>query len=154
MENRFEKFAITIAQLNRYVQKIKSMEMTELGLKGNHTMCLYYLGKNSKGITSAELCGLCKEDKAAVSRTLSELDDLELIVRDSSGEKRDYRSKLFLTEKGKEFFKKLCRKIDKALDLGGMGLSDELRKSFYSALEIIADNLRDITENQPTGERA
>ena len=148
MQERFEKFAITIAQLNRYVQRIKTMEMDELGLKGNHAMCLYYLGKKEEGITSSEICKLCKEDKAAISRAIAELDDLSLIERDSVSEKRDYRSKLRLTEKGKQYFKKVCEKIDKALDLGGMGLTDEHREAFYSALEIIAGNLKNITEKE------
>lgn len=63
MFDRFETFATTIATINRYVQKIKSMEMKTLGLKGTHVMCLYSLGKHPEGLTATQLCRLCGEDK-------------------------------------------------------------------------------------------
>ena len=146
MYDRFEKFSISIAQLNRYVQKIKSMEMTDLGLKGNHTMCLYYLGKNINGLTSSELCNLCKEDKAAISRTISELIDLNLVKADSTEGKRDYRTKLHLTTKGFETLDKIDVKIQKAVDIGDNGISEEQREAFYRTLDIIAENLEKIVK--------
>ncbi len=148
MYDRFEKFSISIAQLNRYVQKIKSMEMTDLGLKGNHTMCLYYLGRNINGLTSSELCNLCKEDKAAISRTISELIDLDIVKADSTEGKRDYRTKLHLTTKGFETLDKIDVKIQKAVDIGGNGLSEEQREAFYHTLDIIAENLEKMLKMQ------
>ena len=78
MFDRFETFATTIATINRYVQKIKSMEMKTLGLKGTHVMCLYSLGKHPEGLTATQLCRLCGEDKAAISRTITELTEKDL----------------------------------------------------------------------------
>ncbi len=148
MFDRFEKFALTIAQLNRYVQKIKTMEMVELGLKGNHTMCLYYLGKNPDGLTSSELCGLCKEDKAAVSRTITELEALGFVKADDTDGKREYRTKLRLTKKGEGATCILDTKIRNAVDIGGKGLSDEQREAFYSTLDTIAENLENFTKGK------
>lgn len=146
MYDRFEKFALSISQLNRYIQKIKSMEMTDLGLKGNHTMCLYYLGRNINGLTSSELCNLCKEDKAAISRTISELENLELVKADSTDGKREYRTKLHLTTKGCKVVDKIDEKIQKAVNIGGQGLTEEQRETFYSTLDIIAENLDNFTK--------
>ena len=42
MDHRFETFSLSILELNRYLQKIKELEMKQFGLKANHTMCLYY----------------------------------------------------------------------------------------------------------------
>ena len=49
------------------------MEMTELGLKGTHVMCLFFLHHTPEGLTAAQLCQLCAEDKAAISRTIATL---------------------------------------------------------------------------------
>ena len=148
MFDRFEKFALTIAQINRYIQKIKTLEMTDLGLKGNHTMCLYYLGKYTDGLTSSELCTLCKEDKAAVSRTVAELEASGYITADSTEGKREYRTKLRLTKKGEGVVCILDTKIRNAVDLGGNGLTEEQRQTFYAALDIISANLEKFTKEK------
>ena len=41
MKDRFETFAGSIVELNRYLQKIKDIEMKKFGLRASHTMCLY-----------------------------------------------------------------------------------------------------------------
>ena len=137
MFDRFETFATTIATINRYVQKIKSMEMKTLGLKGTHVMCLYSLGKHPEGLTATQLCRLCGEDKAAISRTITELTEKDFVRSEASREKRAYRSRISLTEKGKY-----------ALDVVGNGLSDDQRKTFYYALDLISNNLKIYIETE------
>lgn len=73
MEERFETFTVLIARINRGIKRIKAEEMAEFGLKGPHVSCLYYLSCCGE-MTAAELCERCDEDKAAISRSL---DDLE-----------------------------------------------------------------------------
>ena len=73
MEERFETFTILIARISRSIKRIKAEEMAELALKGPHVSCLYYLSL-CDAMTAAELCERCDEDKAAISRSL---DDLE-----------------------------------------------------------------------------
>ena len=73
MLHRFSAFVGGITECYKYIQRIKAAEMTEFGLKGTHVMCLFYLAQNPEGLTAAQLCALCQEDKAAISRTLSEL---------------------------------------------------------------------------------
>lgn len=85
MDHRFETFSLSILELNRYLQKIKELEMKQFGLKASHTMCLYYLGQHPEGLTATQLTELCKEDKAAVSRCLSQLSDRQLVVCEQPG---------------------------------------------------------------------
>ena len=73
MQDRFERFVVSITELHRYLQKLKELEMGQLDLKAGYTMCLYHLGKHPEGLTATQLTELCKEDKAAISRTLSQL---------------------------------------------------------------------------------
>ena len=117
--------------------------MTELGLKGTHVMCIFFLSHNPEGLTAAQLCRLCAEDKAAVSRTVAELQREGYVAH---GEKR-YRAALRLTEKGMEIAKKVDELIEQWVAFGGAGLSDSDREAFYRALELISNNLKKSGEN-------
>lgn len=44
MQDRFERFVVSITELHRYLQKLKELEMGQLDLKAGYTMCLYHLG--------------------------------------------------------------------------------------------------------------
>ena len=139
MIQRFDAFVSGITACYKYIQRIKSMEMTEFGLKGTHVMCLYYLRRNPAGLTAAQLCGLCAEDKAAISRTVSELRSRGYITTLSE---KAYRAMLTLTTAGQELARKFDHLIEGWVTAGGDGLTDEERTDFYKSLAIIAENLR------------
>ncbi|MCD8037257.1 MAG: MarR family transcriptional regulator [Clostridiales bacterium] len=145
MEETFERFEMIVTHINsiyRSIQKIKSFEMTELGLKGTQVMCLYMLRQNKEGLTSAELSSLCTEDKAAVSRAVGELEEAGLAYFEDSEGKRRYRSKIYLTEKGKKSADIMRGMIENAVNRGGEGITDEERAIFYKALIMISNNLK------------
>ena len=139
MIQRFDAFVSGITACYKYIQRIKSMEMTEFGLKGTHVMCLYYLRRNPAGLTAAQLCGLCTEDKAAISRTVSELRSRGYITTLSE---KAYRAMLTLTSAGQELARKFDQLIEGWVTAGGDGLTDEERTDFYKALSSITENLR------------
>ena len=144
MIERFQSFATGITICYKYIQRIKSAEMTEFGLKGTHVMCVFFLHHNPDGLTAAELCQLCAEDKAAISRTLSAL--LEKGYIQSEGKK--YRAKITLTEKGLQLAKEVDKVIEQWVGFGGDGLEENERESFYHALELISDNLKGQLNNK------
>ena len=123
----------------KYIQKIKNMEMTELGLKGTHVMCLFYLHHNEEGLTSSQLSQLCAEDKAAISRTIATLKNKGFIA---SGDKK-YRAQLKLTSEGAAVAGKIDGLIDQWVSFGGDGISDNDRETFYNVLEHISENLKE-----------
>ncbi len=141
MVNRFESFVYGITVCYKYIQKIKSAEMTEFGLKGTHAMCVYYLNRHQDGLTAAQLSTLCEEDKAAISRTLSELEEKGYIVPAAGENKKKYRSLITLTEKGEELAENVNQLIDQWVGFGGDNLDDEQREAFYYALDVISQNL-------------
>ena len=148
MIQRFDAFVSGITSCYKYIQRIKSLEMTEFGLKGTHVMCLYYLRQYPAGLTAAQLCGLCAEDKAAISRTVSELKSRGYITTLSE---KAYRAMLTLTGAGQELARKFDHLIEGWVATGGDGLSDKERSDFYKSLAIIAGNLRSRieAENKP-----
>ena len=139
MIQRFDAFVSGITSCYKYIQRIKSLEMTEFGLKGTHVMCLYYLRQNPAGLTASQLCGLCAEDKAAISRTVSELRSRGYITSLSD---KAYRALLTLTSAGQEIARKFDNLIEGWVTAGGDGLTDEERSDFYKTLSAIAENLR------------
>ena len=139
MLHRFDAFVSGISACYKYIQRIKSSEMIGFGLRGTHAMCLYYLRQNPKGLTSAQLCSLCAEDKAAISRTVAELRQKAYITSSSI---KSYRAPLLLTQTGQEIAAKMEPLIQNWVCAGGDGLSDAERIDFYKSLETISKNLR------------
>jgi DNA-binding MarR family transcriptional regulator len=144
MKERFRDFTVLIALASRCVRKIKTEEMAEFNLKSPHVSCLYYLSKQET-LTAKELCDICHEDKAAISRSLDYLEKNGYISCASEAKKR-YKSPLSLTEKGQTAGKNIAKKIDGILQVAGDGLTEENRAVFYQSLELICKNLQTICE--------
>lgn len=139
MEERFQTFTVLITKISRSIKKIKSEEMEEYNLKSQHISCLYYLFKE-ESLTAKELCDICQEDKASISRSLEYLEESGFLICESNLKKR-YKSLLKLTEKGKDIAKKIGDKIDAVLEIASKGLSDENRTILYQSLTLISNNL-------------
>ena len=139
MENRYEKFTVLIAKINRNIRKIKNQEMAEYNLKSPHISCLYFLYL-SGGLTATELCERCEEDKATISRSLDYLEKEGYLTCEAKNTKR-YKSPLVLTEKGKDVGKQIADKINRVLDGVGANLDENEREIFYRSLTLISDNL-------------
>ncbi len=143
MEKRFETFTVLINRISRNIRKIKNQEMAEFNLRSAHISCLYYLYA-SRGLTAAELCEKCEEDKATVSRALEYLEETGCLARE--GAARRYKSPLVLTQKGMELGKLIADKINRVLEDISAGLTEEERLSFYRSLTIISDSLDKVAQ--------
>ena len=142
MKERFETFTVLIMRISRSIKRIKAEEMAEFGLKGPHVSCLYYLSRCGE-MTAAELCERCDEDKAAISRSLDDLEKNGYIAC-ASGTGKRYKSPLRLTEKGREVGCAIGEKITRIVDAASEGLSEEERRTMYRALARISGNLESI----------
>ena len=141
MQSRYEQFAGSVLCLYRCIQKIQRMEMAKYGLKGSHAQCLMAMGRYPQGITAVELCRLSGKDKAAISRTLSELAREGLVER-RARDGQTYRAPLFLTEKGLAAAARVEEAARIAVEQAGEGLTDEHRAIFYATLDLLATNLQ------------
>ena len=148
MNNRYSKFTILISNINKYINKIKTEEMSEFGLKAVHVSCLFYLNKHEEGLTASQLCHLCEEDKALISRSLDYLEEQGLVLcKNNEENNKKYRAKLFLTKQGKEIADKITKLTTKSVEDGSLGISESDRETMYKSLEIISDNLKKICDN-------
>ena len=149
MEERYETFTVLIARINRSIKRVKSAEMAEFQLKGPYVSCLYYLSLTD-GLTAAAICERCDEDKAAISRSLDDLEKNGYITCES-GTGRRYRAPLHLTERGRAVCRGINERIDCIVDAASQGLSEAERKSMYQALTLIAENLEQMYSGKQGG---
>lgn len=143
--DRFNKFTTQVNRIVRNIHRIKCEETGKLGLKGTHVSCLYYLYRAESPLTARELCAVCGEDKAAISRTVDYLGK-EGYIKCESGALKKYKSPISLTEKGMEAGRVLSDRVESILIDASRGLSDEKRAIFYESLDLISDNLQKICD--------
>ena len=139
-------FTILITRIKRSIAKIKSREMAEFNLKGQHVSCLYYLHKFAP-ITFKELCDVCMEDKAALSRSIEHLEKNGYLAR-SEALGKTYKVRLVLTEKGIEASRRISSKIDYIISLSSKDISSENLEIFYDCLTQINNNLEKIANTR------
>lgn len=143
MVTRFARFSYAISEISRHWHKIAAQEMEKYGLKAPHSVYLISLYRHSEGITAARLAQECGKDKADVSRMVTILEEKGLVSREGAS----YRALLRLTETGKEAAEQVQKRAATAVELGGEGIGEENRETFYAVLERIAINLRAVGEN-------
>lgn len=137
---RFQAFLTGMTECYKFIQRIKNAEMTEFGLKGTHVACMFFLHHNPDGLTASQLCQLCAEDKANISRMVADLRQRGFI-RQPLG--KNYRKPLYLTESGKALAARMDSLIESWVTIGGEGLTEDQRLTFYHSLSLISDNLRE-----------
>ena len=141
MIGRFEQFCTAITSIHRSIVKMERTEMAKYGLKAPHTQCLLAMGRFPEGITAARLCEVCEKDKAAVSRTIAELETAGMVTRQDPDGKR-YRSLLKLTEQGSLVAEKVNALVYQAVRQASEGYSAAERQTFVNVLDLIAGNLQ------------
>ena len=140
METRYELISGSVSSMYHDIQKIERMEMAKYGLKGPHAQCLLAMKRHPEGITAARLCEVCDKDKAAISRTLGELEAAGMVRRENRNGSR-YRANLVLTDQGRLAAEAVVEKARLAVELAGTGFDEAQREVFYRVLSIIAGNL-------------
>ena len=146
MIDRYELLSSSISSMYHDIQKIERVEMAKFGLKGPHAQCILALNRYPEGLTVSQLCDICDKDKAAISRTVSELEDAGMILRSPRNGTR-YRAPLTLTEQGITAAQAVSERAHLAVEQAGIGLDDSQRQIFYQVLTLIADNLHSICKD-------
>ena len=143
MIERFSQFCTSIASIQRSIIKIERVEMAKYGLKGPHANCLVAMARYPDGITAARLCDICDKDKAAISRTVSELEDAGMVLRQDPEGKR-YRSVLRLSDKGREIANRVNDMVLLAVAKASDGYDKDKQQVFARVLSLVAGNLQEI----------
>jgi len=86
------------------------------------------------------------KDKAAISRTVAELEHAGMIARQERNGNR-YRALLTLTPQGVDAAQSVSERARIAVEQAGVGLADDQRQIFYQVLSLIAGNLHTICKD-------
>jgi len=146
MISKYELFSTFVSGMYHDIQRIERMEMAKYNLKGSYAQFLVTMSRYPEGITASQLCGICEKDKAAVSRTMAELEQAGLVQRRENGGAH-YRVPLVLTESGRTAAEQVKRRAAIAVEQAGEGLEDSQRDSFYQIMEHIVQNLHTISKD-------
>ncbi len=141
--DRFEHFTLSVFGITRYWNKIATKEMKPYGLKGTYALYLVALANAPTEPTAAQLAEMTQRDKADISRAIAAFQAKGIVAEYG---KNRYRAPIHLTEKGQVLVDQIRQQAANALQAAGSGLSDDMRQAMYQALDIIADNLKEIYE--------
>lgn len=79
MNERFEKFTVSISRIERAIRRIENFEMADYNLRSPHISCLYFL-YTTDARTASDLTLRCNDDKATVSRSLEYLEKTDMFI--------------------------------------------------------------------------
>lgn len=144
MEN-FSAIVLSLENLIKHVNKIKSEKISEFGIKAAHFNCLMRIDLSPDGLTSTELSRDSGVDRAFISRTTSDLIKGGFIkTNEKFDDGRKYKVKYVLTEKGKAVIRETKQLFEKHLSLIGTKISEIDMRGFFKVLLAInetADSL-------------
>ena len=145
---RFRRFTLLVDGIHKSVQKIKNNKASDFGVKGVHTLWVYELLCHPEGMTASELAAKSMIDRSLISREIEALKEKGYITAERSIGKRNYNSKIRLTEKGKEVAEKIGDIAIEMQAMANMGISEEELIQFYNTLEKLSGNLMDIANEK------
>ena len=146
MLERFERFSLAISEISRCWHKLAAEEMAKYGLKGPLVTYLLTISRHPDGLTAPQLCELCGKDKSDVSRMMALMEQKGLVRKEGEHQNR-YGGIFRLTEAGEKAADFVRQRAGTAVELAGRALSDDDRAVFYTALESIAANLKQIAKD-------
>ena len=133
MNDRFIRLSISLARLQKVIQRIKASGMSRIELKAGHTLVLCRLAAASEGLHFSELTERCGLDPAMISRVLAELVRSGLVEKRAESGK--YNALYLLTNAGH----------DRAARVGAVvadeGIDPDDLATFYKVLDQLTRNL-------------
>lgn len=138
---RFEKFALLIDGVQKYIQKFKNNIAPELGIKSVHVLWIYELFVHPEGLTSAELAVRSNIDPSLISRELASLKRRGYITKEATPGKRTYNARITLTDEGKALAESIYQKALHVQNHVNDGIGKKDLATFYTVLEKLRDNL-------------
>lgn len=142
---RFEEFVGLVSALDKEITRIRATECERLGVRGGDLMCLYCLGRAEAGLTAAELSRRAGVTRAAVSRSLAQLEAAGLVaVEPARDDARLYRAPVRLTDAGRATMAGVDAAVSRVMERVDSALDDEARPKLYASLASVLDCLRTI----------
>ena len=140
-EERFREFSGLVSRAEKALQRVKTENVKDYGLRGVHVSCLLALHERPEGLTATELASVCGVDRAQISRVTAELRGLDLVCEASPGPRRRYRGALELTEEGRAAAAEMAGIVDEKLQRVSGDIPPEELTVFYRVFGAIVERL-------------
>lgn len=153
---RFYRFVLLIDGVHKCIQKLRFDTAPYFGVKSVHIFWIYELMAHPEGLNAAELASRSMISRSLVSREIEELlkDGYIVMQETARGKRKNYNSRITLTEKGKELATMIMGEGMKVQNAASAGISDEELASFYNTLEKLHQNLCTIaSEREPAEDK-
>ena len=144
MLTKYEEFSLGIHELYSSMHKNESVVMGKYGLRGAYVKYLVAMFQNPDGLTISQLCEVCDQDKAAVSRAVSELVGREFIWRDNP-RGNHYRARLKLTERGESLAREVYGSAEKVFEEALAVLDEEQQEELHKLFGLVFARVHDIS---------
>ena len=141
---RFSPFVLFIERISKNIKRIADEKMEPYGLRSSHVMCILQLAKNEEGLSSGALAEACGVDKAFISRITSELMEKQYIEKDEKSATGKYKTKLVLTESGKEVNRVIVGILDDCFRSVDANLTQKKLSVFYDVLARVDSGIADL----------
>ena len=138
---RFREFSGLVSRAEKALQRVKTENVKDYGLRGVHVSCLLALHERPEGLTATELASVCGVDRAQISRVTAELWGLDLVCEASPGPRRRYRGALELTEEGRAAAAEMAGIVDEKLQRVSGDIPPEELTVFYRVFGAIVERL-------------
>ena len=138
---RFREFRGLVSRAEKALQRVKTENVKDYGLRGVHVSCLLALHERPEGLTATELASVCGVDRAQISRVTAELRGLDLVCEASPGPRRRYRGALELTEEGRAAAAEMAGIVDEKLQRVSGDIPPEELTVFYRVFGAIVERL-------------
>lgn len=146
---RFGKFTLLIDNISKAIHKIKIDTVPYLGIKSVHVFWIYNLYTHPEGLTATEIAANRQVDRSLVSREIAELcSDGYIEYVGGTGKRRNYNTRLVLTEKGRELAHIIWHEAMDIQTKADIGVTDEELELFYSVMEKLYANLAKIAKER------
>lgn len=138
---RFREFSGLVSRAEKALQRVKTENVKDYGLRGVHVSCLLALHERPEGLAATELASVCGVDRAQISRVTAELRGLDLVCEASPGPRRRYRGALELTEEGRAAAAEMAGIVDEKLQRVSGDIPPEELTVFYRVFGAIVERL-------------
>ena len=138
---RFREFSGLVSRAEKALQRVKTENVKDYGLRGVHVSCLLALHERPEGLTATELASVCGVDRAQISRVTAELRGLDLVCEASPWPRRRYRGALELTEEGRAAAAEMAGIVDEKLQRVSGDIPPEELTVFYRVFGAIVERL-------------
>ena len=137
---RFIPFTQMVDTTQKCIKRIEASFAPFFGIKSVHIFWLHELNQNPEGLTATELAHRRMVDRSLISREMDDLKRQGLVVARASG-KKNYNTRLTLTEKGREIAKKIDEAALSIQQETSANISEEELLGFYATFEKLRDRL-------------